>query len=346
MSFEKVKSKLFNDHSLLISAMEIYGIHHIRPSRKYIQGALPDGDNPHSFSVSLKSEMLYTKIYTRGNFGNDKDIFDAFAYISNTRSADVLKKIADICGVRLEYNKIEESKTDDMLSFLSGFTRYDRLSGNCHSNNILPNCKLDMFIPHSHWMFTKEDISLDTQSKFDIRYDVLDNRIIIPIRDDSGNLVTMKGRIALENPSIHIAKYLAYEPYSADNILYGLYENKNSILKKKECIIVEAEKSVLKADSMGVDNVIALSKKVVSENQRKKILELQVPIVIAVDNDVPCDEVIIIAEQFTDYQDVWIIKDRKHLLGKKDSPFDCGDMVWDELYENKIKYIRGEYGND
>lgn len=346
MSFEKVKSKLFNDHSLLILAMESYGIHHIHQSRKYIQGALPDGDNPHSFSVSLKSDMLYTKIYTRGNFGTDKDIFDAFAYISNTRSIDVLKRLADICNVKLEYNKIEESKTDDVLSFLSGFTRYDRLSGHNNYNTILPNCKLDMFVPHPHHMFTTDGISIETQYKFDIRYDILDNRIIIPIRDDVGNLVTMKGRIALENPSIHIAKYLAYEPYSADGVLYGLYENKSNIIKKRECILVEAEKSVLKADTIEVNNVIALSKKVVSENQRKKILELQVPIVIALDNDVPDDEIIIIAEQFIDYQDVWVIKDKYGLLGKKDSPFDCGDMIWDELYENKIKYIRGEYGKN
>lgn len=346
MSFEKIKSKLFNDHSLLISAMESYGLHHIRTSRKYIQAALPDGDNPHSFSVSLKSEMLYTKIYTRGNFGSDKDIFDALAYISNTRSGDVLKRVADICGVRLEYNKIEESKTDDLLSFLSVFTRYDRLSGHNNYNSVIPNCRLDMFVPHSHHMFTSEGISLDTQCKFDIRYDILDNRIIIPIRDEIGNLVTMKGRIAMENPSIHIAKYLAYEPYSADNILYGLYENKDNIIKKKECILVEAEKSVLKADSIGVNNVVALSKKVVSENQRKKILELQVPVVIALDKDVPDEEIVIIAEQFVDYQDVWIIKDTTGLLGKKDSPFDCGDMIWDELYENKIKYIRGVYGKN
>jgi len=346
LSFEKVKTKLYEDHSLLISVLEIYGVHRIRKSRKYVQGALPDGDNPHSFSVNLKSEMLYTRIYTRGDFSGDKDIFDALAYISNTSISDVLKKTAEIVGVRLEYTKQEETKHDDTLSFLSSFTRYDKLCGNYHSNKPLPMSKLDMFIPHSHWIFTQEGINSDTQSKFNIMYDVLDNRIIIPIKDEDGNLVTMKGRIALDNPSIHIAKYLAYEPYSADSILYGLYENKSDIIKKRECIMTEAEKSVLKADSMDVKNVLALSKKVVSENQKKKILELQVPIVLAMDKDVSDEEVAIIAEQFCDYQDVYIIKDTNGLIGAKDSPFDCGEMIWDELYENKIKYIRGEYGKN
>lgn len=345
MSFEKVKAKLYEDHPLLISVMEAYGIHKIRKSRKYIQGSLPDGDNPHSFSVNLKSEMLYTKIYTRGDFKGE-DIFDALAYVSNTSISEVLKKTADIVGVKLEYTKHEDVKQDDILSFLSSFTRYDKLSGNHHSNKSLPISKLDMFIPHSHWMFLQEGITSDTQSVFNIMYDVLDNRIIIPIKDECGNLVTMKGRIAVNDPPIYIAKYLAYEPYSADNILYGLYENKSNIKKTNECIIVEAEKSVLKAHSIGIKNVLALSKKVVSENQKKKLLELQVPILIAMDKDVSDDEIIIMAEQFCDYQDVYIIKDTDWLLGEKDSPFDCGEMAWDELYENKIKYIRGAYGKN
>lgn len=337
MGFESIKHKLYNDHSLLISVLEDYGIHHIRPSRKYIQGCLPDGDNPHSFSVNLKSDYLATKIYTRNNF-KGKDIIDALAFISHKDIGQIAKELSLKVGIRLDF-KIADKPKDDLLDFLSGFTRYDRLSGHYHENIPISERRLDMFINSPHSMFTAEGIDIPTQDKFGVRYDILDNRIIIPIRDDKGRLITAKGRIAVENPSSHIAKYLAYFQYNADSILYGLYENKEEIMKKREVIIVEAEKSVLKADSMGVNNVVALSKKRVSEEQRKLILELQCDVVLAFDKDVTEEEVFEIAEQFNDYVDVYIIKDERDLLGKKDSPFDCGELTWDELYENKFKYI-------
>jgi DNA primase len=97
---------------------------------------------------------------------------------------------------------------------------------------------------------------------------------------------------------------------------------------------------VLKADSIGVHNVVALSKKKLSDSQRKMLIELQVDIVIALDNDVSDEDIKEIADAFIDFTNVYIIKDKYGLLCAKDSPFDCGDMVWDELYENKIKYIK------
>lgn len=337
MGFESIKRKLYEDHSLLISVLEDYGIHHIKRSRKYIQGALPDGDNPHSFSLNLKSDYLAVKIYTRNNF-KGKDLIDALAFISHKDVGQIAKELSSKVGVRLDF-KLAYKPKDDLLDFLSGFTRYDRLSGNYHTNVPIPDCRMEMFTDSPHRMFTLDGISTETQDKFGIRYDIIDRRIIIPIRDESGNLITAKGRIAVDNPAPHIAKYLAYFQYNAESILYGLYENKNDILKKREVIIVEAEKSVLKADSINVNNVVALSKKKVSEAQRKMILELQCSVVIALDNDVSEDEVFEIAEEFCDYVDVYIIKDRDGLLGEKDSPFDCGELVWDELYENKFKYI-------
>ena len=336
MGFESIKHKLYNDHSLLISVLEDYGIHHIKSSRKYIQGCLPDGDNPHSFSVNIKSDYLAVKIYTRNNF-KGKDIIDALSFISHKDVGQIIKELSHKVGVRLDF-KISDKPKDDLLDFLNSFTRYDRLSGNYHTNVNIPENSLDMFINSPHYLFTKEGISIESQDKFGIRYDSLDNRIIIPIRDENGCLITAKGRIAIEKPSPHIAKYLAYFQYNAESVLYGLYENKLDIIDKKEIILVEAEKSVLKADSMGINNVVALSKKRVSEAQRKMILELQCDIVLALDNDLSEEEVNEIASEFSDYVDIYIIKDNLRLLGEKDAPFDCGELVWDELYENKIKF--------
>lgn len=339
MSFDAIKQKLYDDHSLLVSVIESYGIHHIKKGRKYIHGALPDGgDNRYSFSINLKNDYLATKIYTRTAY-NGKDIFDALAFVSGKSIGEVCSDIANKIGVRIsrEYDKPKES---DLLSFLSTITRYDKLSGNYHYNQELPESALDMFIKYPHRMFTDEGISYDTQIKFGICYDVIDNRIIIPIRSEYGSLVTAKGRLATADIKPHMAKYLAYYSYNADSILYGLWENRENIKRKKEVILVESEKSVLKGDSIGVDNIVALSKKKVSENQRKLILSLQCDIVIALDKDVCYDEIKEIAEQFCDLTDVYIIMDTDNLLSEKDAPLDCGEMIWDELYDGRFKYIR------
>ncbi len=339
MSFTLIKEKLWKDRPLLISVLEDYGIHHIKSSRKYIQGALPDGDNPHSFSLNIKTEALYVKIYTRGNF-KGKDIFDGLAFISNKTVSEVLKSLSDKLGIKYNYNTQIEKKSD-LLSTLSSMIRYDKMSGNYHTNKEIDDSKLEMFIHASHAMFLNDGIDSNTQTIFEICYDVLENRIIIPIRNDNGKLVTMKGRIAVKDVPQNTPKYLAYEPYNADSILYGLYQNKKNIIKLNEVIISEAEKSVLQAHTIGVNNVIALSKKVLSEAQRKKILELQVPVVIALDNDVPEDEIILMANEFIDYTTVYIIRDKNRVLSQHDSPFDNGEIIWDDLYSNKIKFERG-----
>ena len=56
--------------------------------------------------------------------------------------------------------------------------------------------------------------------------------------------------------------------------LFGLYENYDSIQKAKQVTVVEAEKSVLKRDSLNDSTLVALSGHTMSEEQAAILIGL------------------------------------------------------------------------
>lgn len=334
VSFKEIKIKLYSDHTLLQSILEKIGIHDITIKRKYLQGALPDGDNPTSFCVNITDDYLHTDIFTRADY-KGSDIIDAIIYVSGKKSGDVSRWLREEVGISKSFNK---KKTKEK-SFLDEFVAYDRYSGNSHrENTIISEKSKGMFVPYANKIWADEEISIDTQYEFEVMYDVLDSRIVFPFRDRHGRLITFIGRTTKEQ-QIGNPKYLSYYPFNGSKLLYGLNKAEDYINKSNEVIIVEAPKSVMKAWDMGYKNVVALNKKKLSEAQRDLIMSLNCTnIVIALDKDVSHREVCDIASRFKGMKHVSIVFDRDNLLDEKDSPFDCGEMIWDELYEEREKY--------
>lgn len=71
----------------------------------------------------------------------------------------------------------------------------------------------------------------------------LQGRLIIPIRDQNGKLITISGRSI--NDEIK-PKYIHYK-FPARRILYGLYENRSEIRKRNICVITEGQLDVISA---------------------------------------------------------------------------------------------------
>ena len=89
---------------------------------------------------------------------------------------------------------------------------------------------------------------------------------------------------------------------------------------------------------MGIYNVVATSKKRISEEQAEVINKLNKKIVLAYDKDVEIEEIERECSKLNG--DVYYIKDEWDLLDKKDSPTDKGIDIWNKLYYNKFKYER------
>ena len=120
---------------------------------------------------------------------------------------------------------------------------------------------LDIFPKLHYEKWLQENISHDTLDRFNIRFDIYSNKIIIPHYNISGNLVGIKGKSLYEedktaNDFIFI-EGKSYN-YKQEHNFYGLNFNKQNIIESKEDMIFEDEKDVLLMDE-GIEKNISLS---------------------------------------------------------------------------------------
>lgn len=338
MTSTQLKKHLLNNPDIIIRVLEeldCHGIKHI--PNKRIMAALPDGDNATSIQILLENEALITVIHTRSDYKGG-DIFNFIEYMKGCPFRNAFMFIARISNVKIDFTYKPKVK-NETFEFLSKFTK-GGLRVDSEENIVLDESVLNEYIQTAHQMFLDDNLSIDSQYKFGIHYDLYGQRILIPIRDLEGNLITIKGRTVAEDyDDKGIEKYIAYYPYHARKLLYGYYENYWDIIGKNEIILAESEKAVIQADGYDTNNVVAISKKKISDEQLYGIISLNVDVVLAFDKDVSLEELKAISEEFKGLCRVYAIYDIKGLLSGKDSPFDKGETVWNELYKNKIRIL-------
>lgn len=338
MTSTQLKRHLLDNPNLIIDILEKLDCHSIKHVQgKRIMAALPDGDNSTSVQVLLENDTLSTVVHTRADYKGG-DIFDFISYVKQCQFRNSFIFACMLANVKIDFTYKTKVK-NETFDFLNKFTR-SGLRYEDDSNTILDNTVLNQYIKTAHQDFLDEYMGVQSQYKFEIHYDIHGRRILIPIRDIEGSLITIKGRTIVEDfEGKGIEKYIAYYPFSARKVLYGYHENYWDILLKNEVIIVESEKSVIQADSYGVNNVVAISKKKISDEQLYRLISLNADVVLALDKDVAHSELRILAEEFKGLCKVYAVIDNEGLLGKKDSPFDRGSSVWSELYKNKQRLL-------
>ena len=196
-----------------------------------------------------------------------------------------------------------------------------------------------------------EGISFNTMEKYGIKYDPIENCIIIPNYDINNNLISIRGRFLGEDaaakykPIVYGRKVLSHP--SAFN-LYGININKAAIQASGKAIIFEGEKSVLMMDTYYGNNNCSLATlgKNISIQQIRLLTKLGVSeVIIAFDRDYTdyktmCQkraEYQKLAKNLKSYFNVSIIMDLDcSKLGYKDSPIDKGKEVFEELLNNRM----------
>lgn len=181
-----------------------------------------------------------------------------------------------------------------------------------------------------------EGISKKSLDRFDVRYDSFSNRIVYPIRDTYGNIVNIGGRtLDPDWKEKGLRKYTYFSGWDDGmGVIYGLYENMEYIMSKKEVIIFEGCKSVLIADSWGIHNTGALLTSHLNPVQMVILSRLGVRVVFALDKDVDVGKDHNI-DRLKRYVNVDVIHDYNNLLEDKDSPVDKGIDVFVSLYKGK-----------
>lgn len=227
---------------------------------------------------------------------------------------------------------------------------YDNLVNNKITVNI-PHLSPTILNIYSNYFtdeWRAEDISEESMRIYGIKYSIPENKIIIPHYDDKGYLVGIRGR-NLNKEDLEFAKYMPVQigekiySHPLGYNLYGLNLIKSNIKRKKVAIIFEAEKSVLKYDSLfGHENNISVA--ACGSSLHKYQIELLTKsgadsIIVAFDKEGENEKeknkyfnkLKKICGKFKNYCNIGFIWDSKDLLGLKDSPIDCGKEVFIEL---------------
>lgn len=253
--------------------------------------------------------------------------------------------------------------TNTDLSFLSIHTkkiRQVKTIDKVYDDEVLNNFSLEYPL-----CWYQEGIDSCTADKFDIRYYSNGNQAVIPIRNTKGELIGVRVR---NFDSTTVDRGFKYMPlqyrgemyrFPTSNVMYGLYENQDSIRKSGKVLIFESEKSVLQVDSFYSGNGVGLGVygSNFSTQHRSILLSLGVrEVTICLDKEY-CSEwyteeykgskeqkLMIayfkklkkICSMLINYFTIHLVVDFDNLLELKDSPSDKGKEVFEQLLQEKI----------
>jgi len=227
------------------------------------------------------------------------DSFDVYELVKRNREYNFMEAkiyVYNLLGISSQRHGFVADNDSDTTEDWEIFNKYNRRK-KIKREVDLPHYPKTLVQYHKRiypieWL--AEGILPRSMDKFQIRYDLLGNKIIIPHFDIDGNLIGIRGRALNQDEIDRGGKYkpiaiqgdVLKHPTSYN--LYGLHKNKKAIQAIRKIMILEAEKSVLKCDGFyGKDNfTVACCGGSVSNHQFEMILKLRVnEVFIAFDNE-------------------------------------------------------------
>lgn len=258
---QELKDMLLDDPDSIVSLLEEYDFCKISVNGREIRFARDD-DGGHNITIRLRENNSLTVIDWARNIK-----CDLIAYIMQMRNVDfrqVLQAIKQILNLTDTWEKPKK------VTVFGGF--YDRIGK--RNNPIITTYDDSILFKYEYignLRFLRDNISLESQHYFGIRYDGEDNCIIIPIFSPQGELMGVKARVNHDRKTD--CKYFYKVPCAISQTLYGYSHNYNH-LYSNDVYVFESEKSVMLAHSYGYRNCVALGSNNLSETQAKLLLGL------------------------------------------------------------------------
>ena len=341
-----LKNYIFETGKIKFILNEI-GCKHIQyhPNKCYYSCSNFNGDNPKAINVK-NNEYLNVVNWTRvKEFGENSDIITLVQYNKNMSFINAVKYLHKILGLEYQYKKVE--KQEKKYNPLETFERIanKRRTVNVDDIKVLEDKLLDDFIPMLHIDWYKDGIMPWTRKKFGLAYSYKYKRVIIPMRYWlTGELLGFNQRTTIENyEEFGVSKYFITPTYPKLLNLYGLYENYDDIQKAGYVVVYEAERSVLKRDSLNDPTGVALSGHSMSEEQIAILIGLNVDIVISMDKDVAIEEIRHLCSKFYNIRNVYYTYDSYDLLDEKESVADKSNKIFNFFMKHKIEYNKHEH---
>lgn len=290
-------------------------------------------------SLYINPDRNFFHCFSCGVSGNIINWIMIFEHLS---FPETIQKLISITGV-------EPTSSETSSAMVYYRTLYDIEQKNSSTDNEkiqsrqpLPRDFMAQFSSEFPEEWIEEGIAPDIMIKYGIRIDNSSNRIVYPLYDNDGNLISVKGRTRFKNyKDMGIPKYLPYGKLGVMDFFVGMKENRENILKKNEVIIFEGIKSGMKVEAWGYDNWVSSESCEMNEQQEKILIQMGIRnIIIAYDSDVNIDKVKSRTEILRRFSNVWMLWDKDKLLGgpeAKASPCDAGQEIFEELLRIKIR---------
>ena len=351
MTVLELKKYIFHEGKIEFILNEI-GCGHIvyHPTKEYYSCSNCNGDNKTAINIS-NNEYLNCRNYTREKeFDEKSDLLTLVQYNKSLNNKnfsffDTVKYLHKLLGLPLTFKKQEEKKKVVDPLYIFKKVKAKRKRQNVLDFQVLDESELQDFVPYVHIDFFREGIMPWTVKKFGLAYSYRFKRNVIPLRYWlTGELLGFNMRTSVENYELFdIKKYFITPGYPKQMNLFGLWENKQFIQEKGYVIVYEAEKSVLKRDSLNDSTGVAVSGHEISDEQVKILIGLNCEIIIAFDKDIDIDHIRHCCEKFYRIRKVSYIWDKYDLLGEKDSPADAQNKIFEFLMQYRVTYDYEEH---
>lgn len=275
MDFSYTKDYIVKN-DLLEDILERMDCGHIRSGGNYYSASLPEKfDSDTRSNIHIYKESLISRIWTRGISG---DIFHVIAYVLEFETTvEALRWVNEVYSIK--QNSTNYASKKNVNSWMKLLHTRRKITGK--NEEIDESILLDYDFVNS-MDFIRDGISESTQIEFEIGFDQETKRYTIPVRNQDGKLVGVKGRRIKEDylgrciSVMPEAKYMYLEEMDKTIELYGLHKTRDYITESKKVYVFEAEKSVMQAWDFGVKNTVAISGSDISIEQAKTLRQLKI----------------------------------------------------------------------
>ena len=289
-----------------------------------------------SFSVTPATQMFYD--FSAGFGGNLLNFVRRYHHCTFAEAVAILKRYAgdpDVSEENLQARRIQRLSASSVARKYKDYGKKQRTS----KASILPADYMERypFDESKLQTWVDEGIAIQTMREFSVRYDPVSNRIVYPIRDMDGNIISVCGRtLDPDYKSKGLRKYTYFQTIGTLDTIYGFSDNRWDILQKNEIILFEGAKSVMLANGWGILNTGAIMTSHLNPTQFQHLLKLGCRVVFALDEEIDITKDANI-QKLMRYVRVDWVKNQDGLLSPKMAPVDAGKEVWEELYERRVR---------
>lgn len=271
-----------------------------KTGKNYI-GVCPFHDD-HSPSMSVSPEKQIFTCFSCGATGNVFTFVSDFEKIS---FVDAVRMLGEKVGIKVAGNVSTSNKKDDYIEIYELANKFyqNSLFTNLGKNAIeyldkrnidratikkfgiglsVQKVSLTEYLKNKKYSVNK---LIEVGLTNDNGNDIFINRIMFPIYDLTGNAIAFSGRIYNTKDNSKYINTKETDKFKKGRILYNYHIAKEEAKKNSEIIIMEGQMDVIRASTVGINNVIATMGTALTKDHKMLIKNMAKNIILCFDGD-------------------------------------------------------------